>query len=75
MDLSLLYTRGHIAFNVNDIYLDDIYRYVWFMPLLRFQHAKNPNNNPTLWGNIDEIYSISAFDLTLHCIIIGMNSQ
>jgi len=67
---------GHIAFNANDIYIDDIYQYDWFMPPLWLQQAirwkSQQRFNIVRFG---EIYSISAFDLILHCIVIGMNSQ
>ena len=45
--------RGHVAFNTNGIYVDDIYQYVWFMTLLRFAPTRfdeNPNSDPILWS-------------------------
>jgi len=42
-------TRGHVALNANDVYVDDIYRYVRFMPRLRlYDLMKTPNSNPML---------------------------
>jgi len=37
-DLSLLYAPV-VTFNTNNVYVEDIYQYVWFMPLLRLQYA------------------------------------
>jgi len=47
---SLLYVPVVIAFNTNDIYVDN-YRYVWFVSLLQLQQFdENLNNDPILYN-------------------------
>jgi len=66
-------TRSHVAFNANDVHIDDIYRlmiFIRFTIMIPTRFDENLNSD-----QFSEIYSISVFDLALHCIIISVNSQ
>jgi len=73
--MSLLYTPAVTLHSMRMMFMLMIFINNWFVPLLWFQHTIRKFQQRSNIVRFDEIYSISAFDFILHCIVIGMNSQ
>ena len=63
--------RGHITFYADNVHFDNVNRHVRFVPFSRLQYTVRESQQRSNVVGLGKIYSVGAFDLAPHRIVIS----